>query len=507
MKKFIIGGLSLALTFCMSFTTPAMALTWNTDETSWREDIYLPGVEAWDSCVEIDSLSSVGYVDHDQSGIAATVCYCAEPARVTLLEYTAQSGSVISYASPWDLGSSVVRVSVTDDGEIVKGASVAPTFKNAVDDEDFGECNGAGTYWELDEGIYYMGSADASKMLYLVVGNPFDTTTDDVSSVDTVDVTMFEDVALDAYYYGPVNWAVENNVTSGTSATTFSPNQTCTQAQILTFLWKTAEKPESTIVDNPYTNSNVTEDKYYYKAMLWAWGRGVISNPGLNPDAECKRSDVVSYLWRLSDRPVAKVEVDFVDVPANSDYAEAVKWAVEAKITSGTGADTFSPDASCTRGQIVTFLYHYFVEWENTNVSVSSQAELEALALREDVGKIAKLTAVNAGISDISVLKKMTGLKELEMFFNLDIGSLDALSGLTNLTYLGLSANGISDISALSSLTNLETLDLSGNKITDISALNGLTKLTSLNLNFNSGTTQEQIDILQANLPNCEIKL
>lgn len=364
MKKCVmVGILSLTLVLCMSLITPTLALTWDTDETSWGEGVYLPSAKEWESCLEIDGLNSIGYVNYDQEefGIAATVCYCNDPVRVTLLEYTAQSGSVISYASPWDLGSSMVRVSITDEDEIVKGDLVNPTLKNAVNDEDYGICNGAGTYWDLTEGIYYMNSANASKMLYLVVGNPFETgdiLDDDTSSNDVV---MFDDVSLDAYYYEPVNWAVKNNVTSGTSETTFSPNQTCTQAQILTFLWKAADSQEHISADNPYESLNVTNDKYYYEAMIWAWEQGIVEDSTLEPEAECRRSDVVAYLWKLSGKPVVEDANIFDDVPEDSDYAIAVTWAVANKITSGTGVNTFSPDASCTRGQIVTFLYHYFV--------------------------------------------------------------------------------------------------------------------------------------------------
>lgn len=361
MKKCVIGGLIFATALGISFSTPAQALTWNVDKESWSENVYLPSTDSWKNCLNIEGIKSTGYVNYDDE-MAVNVCYCDAPARVTLLEYTNNLGDVVSYASPWGLGSSIVNISITDDGEIVKGELVNPTFCNAVVDEEYGNLNGAGTYWDLNEGIYYMSSAEASKMLYLVVGDPFAVSGDAIGDITSNETLVFDDVPLDAYYYEPVNWAIENAVTSGTSATTFSPNETCTQAQILTFLWKTAKEFNDTITDNPYNNSNITEDKYYYKAMLWAWDRGVIDDADLNPEAECKRSDVVKYLWKISGKPTADISTAFIDVPTNSDYADAVKWAVDAGITSGTGADTFSPDESCTRGQIVTFLYHYFAD-------------------------------------------------------------------------------------------------------------------------------------------------
>lgn len=354
-KRSAFGRCFIGLLVVMIFglNVPAIALTWNTDHDLWSESVYLP-VGEWERCIEVDGIRSKGYVKYDDNGIAANVCYCDVPARVTLLEWISDSGSVNSYASPWDLGSSVVRVSIADNGEIVKGASVVPTFKRVVDDEEYGACNGAGTYWDLTEGIYYMSCANASRMLYLVVGDVLD---------DNANSFVFEDVSVNAYYYEPVNWAVENGITSGTSETTFSPNQTCTQAQILTFLWRAANE-EVAVFESPYSNSTITADKYYYQPMLWAWSRGLLDDVDLNPQAECRRSDVVNYLWKLSDKPDA-VGNAFNDVPEDADYANAVVWAVNEKITSGTGENTFSPESSCTRGQIVTFLYKYFVQLKN----------------------------------------------------------------------------------------------------------------------------------------------
>ena len=165
----------------------------------------------------------------------------------------------------------------------------------------------------------------------------------------------FLDVGPSHYAYDPVVWAVKEGITNGTSATTFSPDQTCTQGQILTFLWRAVGEPKATIA-NPYTNGAVTSSQYFYNAMLWAYEQGIVTSKSLNPNAGCQRSDVALYLWRLAGSPAAG-GATFSDVSSSAPYAQAVAWAVQEGITNGTSATTFSPGATCTRGQIVTFLY------------------------------------------------------------------------------------------------------------------------------------------------------
>ncbi|MBR5793012.1 MAG: S-layer homology domain-containing protein [Ruminiclostridium sp.] len=165
----------------------------------------------------------------------------------------------------------------------------------------------------------------------------------------------FLDVPTGNYAYDPVVWAVKEGITNGTSATTFSPDQTCTQGQILTFLWRAVGQPKATIA-NPFTNSTVTSGQYYYNAMLWAYEQGIVTSKSLDPNASCQRSDVALYLWRLAGSPTAS-GATFSDVSPSTPYAQAVAWAVKEGITNGTSATTFSPSATCTRGQIVTFLY------------------------------------------------------------------------------------------------------------------------------------------------------
>ena len=173
----------------------------------------------------------------------------------------------------------------------------------------------------------------------------------------------FDDVKEGKYYYKPILWAYYHipQVTSGTSETTFSPNDTCTRAQIVTFLWKVAGSPEPTTTNNPF--SDVKADKYYYKAVLWAAETGITSgssNTTFSPKDGCTRAQVVTFLWRFAGSPEPNMKTNpFVDVPVGKYYEKAVMWAAEKGITAGTSETTFSPHNTCARAQIVTFLYKY----------------------------------------------------------------------------------------------------------------------------------------------------
>jgi hypothetical protein len=177
---------------------------------------------------------------------------------------------------------------------------------------------------------------------------------------ETPDVPLaFTDVNASAYYASAVKWAVANNVTAGTSATTFSPDAGCTRAQVVTFLWRAAGQPEPSSANNPF--SDVHAGAYYYKAVLWAVGKSVTAGTSattFSPDSTCTRAQIVTFLWRFEGMPAAaSTNNPFRDVKAGAYYYNAVLWAVGKEVTSGTSATTFSPDATCTRAQVVTFLY------------------------------------------------------------------------------------------------------------------------------------------------------
>lgn len=167
----------------------------------------------------------------------------------------------------------------------------------------------------------------------------------------------FVDVPENAYYTPAVNWAVEKGVTEGTSATTFSPDAACTRAQIVTFLYRAAGSPAVKSTVNPFTD--VTASDYYYNAVLWAVENGITtgtSETTFSPNESCTRAQCVTFLYRAVGS-AATAKAIFTDVSADAYYAPAVDWAVEKGVTTGTSATTFSPDAACTRAQIVTFLY------------------------------------------------------------------------------------------------------------------------------------------------------
>ena len=167
----------------------------------------------------------------------------------------------------------------------------------------------------------------------------------------------FNDVADDAYYAAPVKWAVENGITTGTSSTAFSPDMTCTRAQILTFIWRAAGSPTASAA-NPF--SDVTADDYYYNAAIWAYENDMVTGSTFDADTPCTRSSTVTYLWKFNGSPVLGIPSLFKDVSDDAEYADAVSWALIEEVTSGISDTEFAPDMICNRGQIVTFLYRAF---------------------------------------------------------------------------------------------------------------------------------------------------
>ena len=169
---------------------------------------------------------------------------------------------------------------------------------------------------------------------------------------------VFVDVATGSYYEDAVDWAVENGITKGTDDTHFAPDGICTRAQAVTFLWRTAGSPKPEIRTMPFTD--VPVGSYYYDAVLWAVGNGITkgtSDTTFSPNMTCTRAQIVAFLWRSEKSPAAGTANPFADVKPDAYYADAVLWAVKENITKGTTSTTFSPNADCTRAQIVTFLW------------------------------------------------------------------------------------------------------------------------------------------------------
>ena len=169
----------------------------------------------------------------------------------------------------------------------------------------------------------------------------------------------FTDVKSTDWFCDPVIWAVENNITTGTSDTTFSPNASCTRGQIVTFLWRASGSPEPAGAGNPFRD--VKASAYYYDAVLWAVEKGITTGTSattFSPNDACTRKQIVTFLWRAQGNPKpTSAKNPFNDVESSDYFYDAVLWAVENSVTTGTSSTAFSPNAACTRGQCVTFLW------------------------------------------------------------------------------------------------------------------------------------------------------
>ncbi len=249
------------------------------------------------------------------------------------------------------------------------GENVLDSPSRIVDFTDFDLENGTSYTFTLPkdpdsdyEGFEGNGSTNNSGVSYLpdydsADGDERPTSDEETDRPDTAHMN-FIDVPLNAYYYNAVQWAVESGITSGTSATRFSPGNACTRAQVVTFLWRAAGCPEPTSNYNPFVD--VPANAYYRDAVLWAAEEGITTGVSSNrfaPNATVTRGQTVAFLWRWDGKPDAEKRSGFRDVPANAYYSDAVSWAVEMDITKGTSSTAFSPGKTCTRAQIVTFLY------------------------------------------------------------------------------------------------------------------------------------------------------
>ena len=196
-------------------------------------------------------------------------------------------------------------------------------------------------------------------------------TFENVKRAHTIEVSFtraneFIDVPSGSYYYDAVLWAVENGITTGASASRFDPNGICTRAQAVTFLWRAAGSPNPETRTMPFTD--VPVGSYYYDAVLWAVENGITkgtSETRFSPDDTCSRAQIVTFLWRSQKSPAAGTANPFTDVKASAYYADAVLWAVKEDVTKGTTNTTFSPDANCTRAQIVTFIWRALAEYHS----------------------------------------------------------------------------------------------------------------------------------------------
>ena len=274
---------------------------------------------------------TIDYVTFDQSAVSAV-----------------NEGSLYTYYSGYNYGGSV---KTTD-----KFYYSATASQNAISDVAFL----ASRYAKTGETVYIPFTIYAR---YGTTGTGTRQLTGTVA-IKIGQTMNFIDVKTTDYFYNSVKWAVGKNITNGTSSTTFSPYKSCTRAEIVTFLWRAAGSPEPTTTRNPFRDVNAVTHSSYYKAILWASQKGITSGTSttaFSPDQVCTRAQIVTFLYRYAGQPSGYYSNPFKDVGATSEasYYNAVLWAVGKGITTGTSATTFSPYASCNRAEAVTFLYRY----------------------------------------------------------------------------------------------------------------------------------------------------
>lgn len=286
---------------------------------------YLHSTKGYSSNYTID------YVTFDQSAVSAV-----------------NEGSLYTYYSGYNYGGSV---KTTD-----KFYYSATASQNALSDVAFL----ASRYAKTGETVYIPFTVYAR---YGTTGTGTRQLTGTVA-IKIGQTMNFIDVKTSDYFYNSVKWAVGKNITNGTSSTTFSPYKSCTRAEIVTFLWRAAGSPEPTTTRNPFRDVNAVTHSSYYKAILWASQKGITSGTSttaFSPDQVCTRAQIVTFLYRYAGQPSGYYSNPFKDVGATSEasYYKAILWAVGKGITTGTSATTFSPYASCNRAEAVTFLYRY----------------------------------------------------------------------------------------------------------------------------------------------------
>lgn len=253
-------------------------------------------------------------------------------------------------------GATVIDVSVTSGGKQITdfgGGVLAVSVKYALPD---GVSSAEVQVFYLTDG----GTLEAHETSYSGGKVTFTTTHLSKYVIGTKSMMgiSFEDVLLGQYYYDAVAWAAKSKITAGVTATMFAPDKTCTRAEIVSFLWRAAGSPEPKSASNPFTD--VDSSAYYYKAVMWAVEKGITagtSETTFSPDKTCTRAEAMAFLHRSEGSPAASGVGSFTDVPADAYYTNAVAWAVKSEITAGTSETTFSPDKTCTRAEIVTFLY------------------------------------------------------------------------------------------------------------------------------------------------------
>lgn len=338
-------------------TDPVVVVKVETPDTATGMNVTLPSAPLEKLGTDRDATlivtSGVAELTFDRTAIAAI----AEEAGSTLtISVTPAAQSSLSAAQKEVVGTApVFDLSITSNGKAIT------KFGNGVLAVTLPYTLAQGQS-SSDVVVYYLSDAavlEACPTSYKSGKVTFTTT--HLSKYVIGDTSMgpitFTDVPADAFYADAVEWAVSNGITEGVGNNQFAPNNSCTRSQIVTFLWRAAGSPEPTSTANPFTD--VDTSAFYGKAVLWAVEKGITvgtSATTFAPNGTCTRAEAVTFLYRYAGTPAASGS-SFSDVPANAFYANAVAWAVANGITNGVGNDQFAPQATCTRAQIVTFLY------------------------------------------------------------------------------------------------------------------------------------------------------
>ena len=324
---------------------------------------------------------TVPFTGEVPEGKYIVVCYLSDDGNVTYVRaaYDAETKQITFTTNHFSNYAAFVSgkptAAVTVSGGSGSGIYLAGDTVAIKADSKSG-CTFAG--WEIVSGSVTLANAKAAETTFTMPAanvelratytkttsvKPAEDMTGSAKWTEKSDENPFTDVDGDAYYAGAVIWAVGEGITSGTTSTTFTPDAACTRAQAVAFLWRAAGSPAPKSSANPF--ADVKADAYYYDAVLWAVEQGITKGTGDNtfsPNVPCTRAQIVTFLWRALKAPAADGVNPFTDVVPDAYYANAVLWAVENGVTSGTTAATFSPGSICTRAQIVTFLFRTIKE-------------------------------------------------------------------------------------------------------------------------------------------------
>lgn len=296
-------------------------------EITLPSNLQFIGYNAFSECTSLEKITIPKGVSAIQSG---TFEWCASLKEVSLPQ---SIGYIGSYA--FGRCSSLTEIAI-------------PASVTEIEYSAFSECDNL-------RRISFAGT----KSTWEVITNGVESRAEVIFNAGTEakrDIT-FDDVPRGAWFEAAVSWALDNGVTVGMGQNTFGPEYTCTTEQILTFLYRAEGEP---ITGGYCPYPNVGAESPYYGALCWSYETGILLHPEKQPSLPCSRSDVAMYLWKLSGRPRGISANPFVDVSAESEYAQAVAWAASKGVTEGTSKTTFSPEGICTRAQIVTFLYRFY---------------------------------------------------------------------------------------------------------------------------------------------------